>query len=263
MLKTILKLFFSVKSSISLLFVFAISMAISTFIENDFGTIESKALVYNTFWFEVLLFLLTIIFVYNIFNYKLFKIKKLPVLFLHLSFIFILFGAFITRYFSQEGTMPIAEGQSSNTFISSDAYLQFEFHDQKSQFVLFPYKMLLSQIKNNSFNISLRDFKNQRINLSFYDFIADHSIKKSEFKFISNFEITKANMKNPNDQKILSPNNYYGFKKMTPYFVNNSAFVLRDVQEENGNLFLELITSGKEVTFLLVKLKAFLQQKHF
>ena len=79
-------------------------MAVATFIENDFGTIEAKILVFNTLWFELILIILTIIFIYNIFNYKLYLRKKIPILLLHLSFIFILFGAGITRYISQEGT---------------------------------------------------------------------------------------------------------------------------------------------------------------
>ena len=35
---------------------------------------------------------------------------------IHLSFILIISGAFITRYFGYEGVMPIREGVSENSF---------------------------------------------------------------------------------------------------------------------------------------------------
>ena len=43
----------------------------------------------------------------NIFKYKLFRRDKLAILGLHLSFILILVGAFVTRYIGYEGVMPI------------------------------------------------------------------------------------------------------------------------------------------------------------
>ena len=158
MIKRFFKYFVSIYSSIFFLFVFAVCMAVATFIENDFGTIEAKILVFNAFWFELLLAILTVIFVYNIFKYKLYIRNKIPILFLHLSFIFILFGAGITRYISQEGTMPISEGESENSFISSEAYLEFDFHDNKTQWKLFPKKLFLSQLKGNDFKISTQDY---------------------------------------------------------------------------------------------------------
>ena len=265
MIKTFFKYFLSVYSSIFFLFVFAICMAVATFIENDFGTIEAKIIVFNAFWFELLLGILTIIFIYNIFKYKLYIRKKIPILFLHLSFIFILLGAGVTRYYSQEGTMPISEGESENTFISTDSYLDIEFHNTKMKWELNDSKrkpIFFSQIKKNKinlgsffhrlFNISppIYDFNNRPIYLTYHDFIADHSLKTADLIFKSNFKVIKANMQNPNDQQNLDANKFHSFEKMTPYFLNNSAFLLRDVQTQEGDFFLELITSGKEVSYL-------------
>ena len=77
MLTRFLKFFLSIYSSIFFLFVFAVCMAVATFIENDFGTIEAKILVFNTLWFELILIILTIIFIYNIFNWYIVNIKTL------------------------------------------------------------------------------------------------------------------------------------------------------------------------------------------
>ena len=61
----------------------------------------------------------------NIFKYKLFRRDKLAILGLHLSFILILVGAFVTRYIGYEGVMPIREGDSTSKFLSDKTYLTF------------------------------------------------------------------------------------------------------------------------------------------
>ena len=62
-------------------------------------------------------------FVGNIFRYRLLRKEKWATLTLHLSFILILFGAFITRYHGFEGMMSIREGATENTFLSQKTYL--------------------------------------------------------------------------------------------------------------------------------------------
>ena len=108
------------------MFVFAVAIGAATFIENDYGTIAAKALIFNSWWLELCLFLLTTIFIYNIFVYKLYHVRKLPVLFLHLSFILIIIGAAITRYTGSEGMMRIREGNLNNQFVSSTTFLTFK-----------------------------------------------------------------------------------------------------------------------------------------
>jgi hypothetical protein len=44
-------------------------------------------------------------------------------LLLHLSWIFIISGAFVTRYISYEGMMPIREGAAENQFYSDKTFL--------------------------------------------------------------------------------------------------------------------------------------------
>ena len=50
-----------------LLLIFAAAIGTATFIENDFGTVASKAVVYNATWFNILMLLLAINLVGNIF----------------------------------------------------------------------------------------------------------------------------------------------------------------------------------------------------
>lgn len=101
-----------------LFILYAAAMGVATFIENDFGTQTSKALVYNAWWFEAIMVFFIINFFGNIFRYRLHKKEKWPVLMFHLSFILIIIGAGVTRYIGYEGIMLIDEGETTNTFLS-------------------------------------------------------------------------------------------------------------------------------------------------
>ena len=48
-----------------LMVVSAFAIGIATFIENDFGTIAAKALVYNSIWFEAIIGLIFINLIIN------------------------------------------------------------------------------------------------------------------------------------------------------------------------------------------------------
>ena len=106
-MKKILEFLYSTRLTAVLFFVFAIAMGVATFIENDFGTQTSKALVYNAWWFELIMIFFVINFFGNIFRYRLYKKEKWPVLMFHISFLFIIIGAGVTRYISYEGMMVI------------------------------------------------------------------------------------------------------------------------------------------------------------
>jgi cytochrome c-type biogenesis protein CcsB len=120
----IIKVLFSLQTTLVYLLIFIASIAIATFIENDHGADTAKALVYNTWWFEMLLFLLSLNFIGNIFISKLFRKGKITTLIFHLAFIIIIIGAAVTRYFGEEGTMHIREGQTQNYITTADYYLK-------------------------------------------------------------------------------------------------------------------------------------------
>ena len=132
-MKKLANFLFSTRLTGVLFIVYAASMGIATFIENDYGTQASKALVYNTWWFELIHIVFLINFAGNMFRYRLFRKEKLSVLIFHLAFVFILLGAGITRYISYEGYMPIEEGQVSNVMLSEKAYLNIVIDDNKDQ----------------------------------------------------------------------------------------------------------------------------------
>lgn len=123
------RLLFSTRTMAVLLFIYAISMAVATFIENDFDTPTAKSLIYDAKWFEILMFWLIILFIANIKRYQLLRKEKWPVLIFHLAFVFMFLGGAITRYISFEGQMPIKIGETTNEIISDLTYFKLEIAD--------------------------------------------------------------------------------------------------------------------------------------
>ena len=160
----LLSLIYSTKLTAILFLVFAVSMGVATFIENDYGTETAKVLVYNAWWFEAIMALFALNFFGNIFKYKLYKKEKLVVLVFHLSFFLILLGAGITRYISSEGIMPIKEGAVSNTYFTDKNYISIVVNDGKEQKTPEHKAVLLSALGKNNFRYNT-DFKGTKVDV--------------------------------------------------------------------------------------------------
>lgn len=126
MQKKIANFLFSTKLTAFLFIAFAVAMAAGTLLDRNMDTSPTpytRTLIYNAWWFETIMVFFIINFAGNIFRYRLYKKEKWATLILHLSFVFILLGAFITRYISFEGMMPIVEGSTENEFFSQKTYI--------------------------------------------------------------------------------------------------------------------------------------------
>ena len=125
-LKKILYRSFSTSISGFFFILFALAIAVATFVENDFGTSSAQHVIFKTWWFELILTLFAISLVVNIFRFRMIQQKKWAILTFHAAIIVILVGAGVTRYFGSEGMMHIREGDTNNTFLSSESHLKFE-----------------------------------------------------------------------------------------------------------------------------------------
>ncbi|UCE92999.1 MAG: cytochrome c biogenesis protein ResB, partial [Flavobacteriaceae bacterium] len=170
-MKFLNSILFSPKMALSLLFVFAFAMATATFIENDFGTQTARTVIYNAWWFELVMILLGLNFLNNIFRYQLYKKRKWPVLMFHLAFIIILIGAGITRYTGFEGIMRIREGEASNTLISDKNYLQVEVR-KDSEHIKLQEEVYFSPIKDNAVSLK-KSIQGKNVRIELFDFISD------------------------------------------------------------------------------------------
>ena len=163
-----------------LFLVFALAMGVGTFIESYYNTDTAKVWIYNAWWFEVIMVFFMINFAGNIKRYQLYKKEKWATLMLHLSFVLIIFGAFITRYISYEGMMPIREGATANQVYSSNNFLTVfvdgEYHGELKRRV-FEQPLLLSPavyppFASNYFAINDK-FDSTPFKISYKDFIMD------------------------------------------------------------------------------------------
>ncbi len=110
--------------------IFAASMAAATFIENDYGSSAAYNFVYDTRWFELILFLLSVNLIGQMIIFKLYRKSKLTVFLFHLSFVLMITGAAITRYTGWEGTIHIREGEEQDKCFSGDKFLGYVLKDK-------------------------------------------------------------------------------------------------------------------------------------
>ncbi|MFD1162087.1 cytochrome c biogenesis protein [Hwangdonia seohaensis] len=188
-MKHLTHILFSTRTMTVLLLLFAISMAVATFIENDYDTATAKTLIYNATWFEILMLWLIALFTVNIKTYRLTRREKWPILVFHLAFIFMFLGGAITRYTGFEGQMPIEEGQTTNKIISDLTYFKLVVTDGNKtlSYDKHPYMMSYFNAKNTKWPFK-RTFKqnykfdDKVITLKTLDYIplAKDSIQKTE-----------------------------------------------------------------------------------
>ncbi len=109
-LKKFTNIFFSLEVAVIFSLIFIAGQMYATL---GFNTLEEAwGGVYETKWFEAIMWLLGINLIGVMFKYKTYK--KLPIFVLHISIIVILIGAAITRYFGFEGTLHLRNGESKN-----------------------------------------------------------------------------------------------------------------------------------------------------
>jgi cytochrome c assembly protein family membrane protein len=152
---------------------FAIAMAVGTFVENDYDTDTARIWVYNTWWFEAIMGLFVVNFIGNISRYRLLKKENWAVLVLHLSWVFIIVGAGVTRYFGNEGMISLREGETTNTYLSDRTYITVmvdgnyqgaPLRKKKQKEVLFSshtsnHYQWSSDFKGKPFSITYKSFK--------------------------------------------------------------------------------------------------------
>ena len=173
MKKQLFKYLFSTRLTAVLFIFYPTAMAIGTFIESWYSTDTAKIWIYNAWWFELIMLFMAINFFGNIFKYRLLRKEKWATLMIHLSFLLILLGAFVTRYIGYEGMMPIREGATENKFLTEKTYLTVyvdgEINEEPRRKKL-ETDLLLSEHVNNDFSWN-NDFNGQDFSISFVDFM--------------------------------------------------------------------------------------------
>ena len=104
-------------TTLILLLIYAVGLAVATFIEKYNGTDVAKKMVYYAPWFFVLHFLMVLNFIALVLRYNLLRVKKWGMITIHLAFIIILIGASTSFFFGEEGILHLREGSSDNQIV--------------------------------------------------------------------------------------------------------------------------------------------------
>jgi cytochrome c-type biogenesis protein CcsB len=152
-LKKIIHTLLSTRAAGLYFILFAVAIAVATFIENDFGTSAAQKVIFKARWFELLLLLFGATILYNIYQYRMIQQKKWALVLFHVSIIIIILGAGVTRYFGFEGVMHIRENNASNSFLSAETFLKFEVQKDGTTYS-FDEPVLFASLGNNHFEES-------------------------------------------------------------------------------------------------------------
>src|SRR5699024_5618360 len=106
---------------------------------------------------------------------------------LHLAFLLIFIGAFITRYISYEGVMHIREGDTTDVIVSEDTYLKtfidgdYEVEGIAQRRVVPKKKVRFDERLNNNFKIE-SDYLGQDVKIQYVDYLqnAKHGVIPNE-----------------------------------------------------------------------------------
>ncbi|WP_223033430.1 cytochrome c biogenesis protein [Hanstruepera marina] len=188
LVKKYISYLFSTRAAGIYFLVFAASIGIATFIENDFGTSSAQKLIFKAWWFESLLLLFGGTILVNIFKFRMVQQKKWAVLTFHIAIIVIIIGAGVTRYFGYEGVMHIREQGTSNYFLSAETYLKFHVEKNGKTYV-FDEPVLFASLGNNHFS---EDYliDSQAIHVALQEFIPN-----PEFTVVTDLEDGKPTLK--------------------------------------------------------------------
>jgi cytochrome c-type biogenesis protein CcsB len=116
-MKAIERIASSYRTTVVLLIMYALGLAVATFIEKYVGTVSAKMIGYYSPLFFLLQFLLVVNFVAILIRRQLLKKKKWGFFFVHFAFVIILLGALISHLFGKEGVLHLREGESSNRIV--------------------------------------------------------------------------------------------------------------------------------------------------
>ncbi len=171
-MKKIYQFFTSLPFMAFLFLTLAFTMAIATFVESSYGTPAARSLIYNTHWFEALWALFALNLLNNLFKYRLLTKRRFTIGLFHVSFLVMLLGAAVTRWFSYEGSMHIRENDSSNTILSSDATFFAGMGNQTEEEIV-----RFSEITPRQFSAKF-DVNGQKVEVKTVGFFA-HSERKA------------------------------------------------------------------------------------
>lgn len=175
MLKKLTQILISTRLMAMLFLVYGAALAMGTFVETWYNTDTAKIWIYNAWWFELIMVLFVVNFIGNIGRYRLLKRENWAVFVLHASWIFIIVGAGVTRYISDEGKLALREGEEADFYTSELTYITAQVDGTYEGQPLRKAKqteVLFSEFTSNNYSWA-SDFKGKDFHIELTRFIAN------------------------------------------------------------------------------------------
>ncbi len=235
-MKRIFDFFVSSKATVIFLIIIAIAMGAATFIEDKYDTVTARVLVYNTLWFELLFILLTINLIGHIKAYHLFSLKKLGGLLFHLSFVIMILGAGITRYFGSEGSMHIRKGQASNTIFSDESALMISYSENNNSYS-YSHPVSIGFVNKNAFDVSIPAGNKGNIDVKYKEII-NNAVEKVEENVSGGKDMIEISMPSAMGMEsiILENGSIKNLNNILLAYNNNTNKQAVNIVEKNGGL---------------------------
>ena len=132
-------LFVSWRATLILLAIYAVLLAMATFIEKVQGTSVARELIYNQPLFYFLQLLMVLQFIAVGIHKRLWRQRKYGFVLLHVAFIVILAGALVTNMFGFEGIIHIREGETTSVLHQQEWIRKLPFSLRLDDFNLVRY----------------------------------------------------------------------------------------------------------------------------
>jgi cytochrome c-type biogenesis protein CcsB len=166
-MKKLFSLIYSTKTTLWLLIIFTVAMAVATFVEDQYDTDTAFRTIYKAKWFELVMVLLALNFIGNIKKYNLLSKEKFAGFLFHIAFVIMIIGAGITRYIGFEGIMQIREGQSSDFIYMDDTELKILITDGVQEY----RNSLPVYTAGSNDRVSIETKKNGIVDISYKNYI--------------------------------------------------------------------------------------------
>ena len=243
----IIRFLASYRATIVFLLIYALGLALASIIEKYLGTQAAKLLVYYSPLFFLLQSLLVVNFILILDKHEFIQKRRWALVIVHVAFIVILIGAFITHMFGKEGTVHIREGETvDQMLVHSNQGMSFEklpFTLQLTDFKLIRYPGSESPSSYES---------NLRVQLDDKSF--DAKVYMNHVLDMKGYRFFQASYDEDERGTVLSVNRDFVGRRVTyfGYFLLLIGFVM--VFTTKNSRFRQLIRQLNEVRSALAKI---------
>ena len=155
----IVRFFASLKLAVFSILLLAAVLTLGTIVESLFGMRGAKVLVYGTWWFGGVLFLLGINVIFAALVRYPWKKHQTGFVVTHLGIIVLLVGSVMTQKWGTDGSLPVREGSENNEVVLHD--LRFTVWDEQTNVRRdFPLRETARESKDRMLTVSLNDTTN-------------------------------------------------------------------------------------------------------